>query len=233
MSNQTSDNNKRIAKNTLMLYVRTIFVMVVSLFTSRIVLQALGVNNYGIYNVVGGVVGMFSVISGALTNSISRFITFEIGTGNKDNLTKIFSTSINIQLIIAIIVLVFGETIGFWFLNYKMNIPADRLIAANWVLQCSLFAFLINLISIPYNAAIIAHERMSAFAYVSILEVSLKLIIVYMLYISPWDKLITYSLLLVCVSIIIRFTYSIYCNKHFDETKYRIVYDNNSSLIIQ
>lgn len=225
MSNQTSDNNKRIAKNTLMLYVRTIFVMVVSLFTSRIVLQALGVNNYGIYNVVGGVVGMFSVISGALTNSISRFITFEIGTGNKDNLTKIFSTSINIQLIIAIIVLVFGETIGFWFLNYKMNIPADRLIAANWVLQCSLFAFLINLISIPYNAAIIAHERMSAFAYVSILEVSLKLIIVYMLYISPWDKLITYSLLLVCVSIIIRFTYSIYCNKHFDETKYRIVYD--------
>lgn len=225
MSIDSQSNNKRIAKNTLMLYLRTIFVMVISLYTSRIVLQALGIDNYGIYNVVGGVVGMFSVISGALSNSISRFITFELGKGDKEKLTKIFSTSINIQLAISLLVILLGETLGSWFLNYKMNIPAARLYAANWVLQCSLLAFVINLISVPYNAAIIAHEKMSAFAYVSILEVSLKLIIVYMLYMSPWDKLITYSVLLVCVSTIIRFTYSIYCNKHFEETRYKVVHD--------
>lgn len=222
---ETSANNRRIAKNMILLYVRTIFVLLISLFTSRVVLQVLGVDNYGIYNVVGGVVGMFSVISGALSNAISRFITFELGKGNKEKLTKIFSTSINIQLVISLLIILLGETLGLWFLNFKMNIPPDRLYAANWVLQCSLLAFVINLISVPYNAMIIAHEKMSAFAYVSILEVSLKLIIVYVLYVSPWDKLVTYSVFLVCVSIIIRFSYSIYCNRHFEETKYKVVHD--------
>lgn len=225
MSTETQSNNKRIAKNTLLLYVRTIFVMIVSLFTSRVVLQALGVDNYGIYNVVGGVVAMFAVISGALSNAISRFITFELGKGDKDKLERIFSTSTNILLALSGFIILLGETIGLWFLNYKMNIPADRMYAANWVLQCSLLAFVINLISVPYNAAIIAHEKMSAFAYVSILEVTLKLIIVYMLYVSPWDKLITYAVFLVMVSTIIRFTYSIYCNRHFEETHYHRVHD--------
>ena len=172
-------DNGRIAKNTLLLYMRTILVMLVSLFTSRVVLSALGVDDYGIYNVVGGVVAMFTVVSGALSASISRFITFELGRNDIEKLKRIFSTSINIQIGISLLILFLGETIGVWFLNYKMNIPVERLDAANWVLQCSLITFIINLISVPYNAAIIAHEKMSAFAYISILEVILKLLIVY------------------------------------------------------
>ncbi len=220
-------NNERIAKNTLLLYVRTIFVMAVSLYTSRIVLSALGVENYGVYNVVGGVVAMFSVISGALSGSISRFITFELGHGNTSRLRSIFSTSINIQIGISLLIILLGETIGCWFLNNKMNIPAERLYAANWVLQCSLATFIINLISVPYNAVIIAREKMSAFAYVSILDAVLKLLITYLLYVSAWDKLIVYSLLLVLVAVIIRIVYGIYCNRHFTETHYQRVHDRS------
>lgn len=220
-----SENNKRIAKNTAMLYVRTIIVMLVSLYTSRIVLATLGVQDYGIYNVVGGVVAMFTVISGALSTSISRFLTFELGKGDLVKLKKIFSISINIQVVISIIILIVGETVGLWFLNEKMNIPVDRLEAANWVLHFSLLTFVVNLISIPYNAAIIAHEKMSAFAYVSIVDVSLKLIIVYLLYLSSSDKLILYTILLFLVAVTIRIVYSVYCNRHFRETHYTFVYD--------
>lgn len=222
MSNQA---NKRIAKNTLLLYVRTMFTMVISLYTSRIILDTLGVDDYGIYNVVGGVVTMFSVISGSLSNSISRYITYELGCGDWQKLKKIFSTSINIQILLSLIIFLLGETVGLWFLNEKMNIPPERLFAANWVLHLSLLSFIVNLISVPYNAVIVAHEKMSAFAYVSILEVTLKLIIVYLLYISIWDKLIVYSVLLVLVSVIIRIVYGIYCNKHFTETHYVMVHD--------
>lgn len=218
-------NNERIAKNTLLLYVRTIFVMVVSLYTSRVVLSALGVDNYGIYNVVGGVVAIFSVISGALSSSISRFITFELGYGDINKLRTIFSTSINIQIGISLLILLLGESIGSWFLNNKMNIPIERLYAANWVLQCTLATFIITLISVPYNAVIIAHEKMSAFAYISILEAALKLLMVYLLDVSAWDKLIVYSLLLVLVAIIIQIVYGIYCNRHFAETHYQRVHD--------
>ena len=218
-------DNGRIAKNTLLLYMRTILVMLVSLFTSRVVLSALGGDDYGIYNVVGGVVAMFTVVSGALSASISRFITFELGRNDIEKLKRIFSTSINIQIGISLLILLLGETIGVWFLNYKMNIPVERLDAANWVLQCSLITFIINLISVPYNAAIIAHEKMSAFAYISILEVILKLLIVYLLYISMWDKLIVYSSLLVLVAIIIRMVYGVYCIRCFVETLYLLVYD--------
>lgn len=220
-----TSTNKRIAKNTLLLYIRTLFVMVISLFTSRVILNALGIEDYGIYNVIGGVVAMFSVISGALSSSISRFLTFELGKGYSARLNEIFSTSLNIQLCLSLIILILGEIVGLWFLNYKINIPEGRLYAANWVLQCSLLTFIINLISIPYNAAIIAHEKMSAFAYISILEVALKLIIAYLCYVSPVDKLITYSILLVCVSIVIRITYGIYCNYNFEETRYKKIYD--------
>lgn len=224
---KTLSNNKRIAKNTLLLYFRTILIMAITLYTSRVVLNTLGVENYGIHNVVGGVVAMFSVISGSLSSSISRFITFELGHGDSNKLKRIFSTSVNIQIFISLLILLLGETIGLWFLNYKMNIPTERLEAANIVLQCSLLSFIINLISIPYNACIIAHERMSAFAYISILEVSLKLAIVYMLLISPFDKLSTYAILLVIVAILIRFTYSIYCRKNFAESKYQMIYDKS------
>lgn len=221
----TSASNKRIAKNTLLLYVRTLFIMLVTLYTSRVVLNTLGVTDYGIYNVVGGVVMMFSVISSSLSSSISRFITYELGHGDFERLKRIFSTSVNIQIGISLVILVLAELFGVWFLNTKMNIPAERLSAANWVLQCSLLSFIINLISVPYNACIIAHEKMSAFAYISILEAVLKLAVVYMLLVSPYDKLATYAVLLVVVALIIRMAYSLYCRRHFEESCYRFVYD--------
>ena len=224
MSDQ-SGNNKRIAKNTLLLYLRTIFLMMITLYTSRVILDQLGVDDYGIYNVVGGFVAMFSVISSALSSSISRFITFELGRGDIKRLTTIFSTSVNIQLGLCSIILVLGEAIGIWFVNTRMNIPPDRIIAANWVFQCSILTFCINLISVPYNSCIIAHEKMSAFAYISILEATLKLLICYMLIVSPVDKLIAYSLLMLFVAILIRFVYGMYCTRNFEECKYRICYE--------
>lgn len=224
---ENSVNNKRIAKNTLLLYIRTIFVMVVSLYTSRVVLKALGVDDYGIYNVVGGFVSMFSIISSALSNSISRFITYELGHGDKEKLRRIFSTGINIQIIIAITIIILVETIGLWFLNYKMNIPPNRMIAANWALHCSVVSFAVSLLNVPYNAVIIAHERMSAFAYISILEVSLKLGVVFLLFVSPYDHLILYVILHAIVVIIIRVIYGIYCSRNFEEAKYQRVHDKD------
>ena len=217
-----SSSNKRIAKNTVLLYFRTLFILVVTLFTSRVVLNTLGVENYGIYNVVGGVIAMFTVISGALSSSISRFITFELGKGVKDRLNVVFCTSVNIQLFMALVILLLGETIGLWFLNTHMNIPETRMVAANWVYQCSLLSFCINLISSPYNASIIAHEHMKAFAYISIVEAVLKLGVCYLLILSPADKLITYAILIVVVSLIVRLVYGIYCGRTFEECKSRI-----------
>ena len=199
--------------------------MAITLYTSRVILNALGVEDYGIYNVVGGVVAMFSLISGSLSNAISRFITFELGRGDIKKLGVIFSTSVNIQLGLSLLIMILGAVIGGWFLNTHINIPEGRLTAANWVLYCSLLMFCINLISIPYNACIIAHEHMAAFAYVSILEASLKLLICYLIVISPFDKLISYAILLVIIALIIRFVYGIYCNKHFGECHYRFIYD--------
>ncbi len=224
MSN-TNQNSKRIAKNTLLLYVRMLFMMAVSLYTSRVVLQTLGVENFGIYNVVGGVVAMFSVISGSLSAAISRFITYELGKGDKDQLIRIFSSSVTIQLGLGLIILLLAEVIGVWFLNTKMTIPTDRMYAANWVFQLSILTFIINLISVPYNAAIIAHEKMSAFAYISILEVVAKLIIVYMLLWAPFDKLIFYAILMASVALIIRFVYGYYCKRHFEECTFHFIFD--------
>ena len=225
MSNQTSDNNKRIAKNTLLLYVRMLFTMAVSLFTSRVILNTLGVEDYGINNVVGGIVTMFTVLSGSLSSSISRFITFELGKDNLQRLKTVFSTGVNIQLGMSILVVVVAEAVGIWFLNTKMNIPVERMEAANWVFQCAILTFVLNLLSVPYNAAIIAHEKMSAFAYISVVEVSLKLIIVYMLTISPFDRLKTYAVLLLLVGAIIRFIYGYYCKRHFEECTYHFILD--------
>lgn len=223
--NTQSINNKRIAKNTLLLYFRMILTMLVSLFTSRVVLDSLGEANYGIYNVVGGVVAMFSVLSGSLSGAISRFLTYELGKKNMNRLKLIFSTSVNIQFLMSVIVIVLCEILGVWFLNEKMNIPADRMEAANYVLQCSIITFAINVISVPYNATIIAHEKMSAFAYIGILEVTLKLLVAYLIYISPSDKLMTYATLLLLISIILRMIYGIYCSRHFEEAKYHFVLD--------
>lgn len=221
----TTQNNKRIAKNTLLLYVRMLLMMVVSLYTSRVVLHTLGVEDFGIYNVVGGVVAMFSVISGSLSAAISRFITYELGKGDKNKLSRIFSSSVTIQLGLGLIIFIFAEAIGVWFLNTKMTIPVSRMYAANWVFQLSILTFIINLISVPYNAAIIAHEKMSAFAYISILEVVAKLIIVYMLLWSPFDKLVFYAILMAIIAMVIRFVYGYYCKRHFEECTYRFIFD--------
>lgn len=199
--------------------------MAVSLYTSRVILQILGVEDFGIYNVVGGVVAMFSVISGSLSAAISRFITYELGKGDKEKLIKIFSSSVTIQIGLGLIILLLAEAIGIWFLNTKMTIPTNRMYAANWVFQLSILTFIINLISVPYNATIIAHERMSAFAYISILEVIAKLVIVYLLLISPIDKLIFYAILMTVVALIIRFVYGYYCRRHFEECTYHFVFD--------
>ena len=225
MSNQTSDNNKRIAKNTLLLYFRMLFMMVVSLYTSRVILNALGVEDFGIYNVVGGVVAMFSVISGSLSAAISRFITYELGKGDQSKLNKIFSASVTIQLLLSLIIVVLIESVGVWFLNTKMTIPETRITAANWVLQFSIITFVINLISVPYNAAIIAHERMSAFAYISILEAVGKLVIAFLILYSPIDRLVYYAILMCAVAVIVRLTYGHYCKKHFAECNYHFHWD--------
>lgn len=220
-------DNRRIAKNTLMLYGRTLLVMIVSLFTSRVTLQVLGVDNYGINSAVGGVIAMFSVVSGSLSSSISRFITFELGHGNTDKLKRIFSTAVNIQLAMGAFIVLLGETIGVWFLNTQMNIPEGRMTAANWVLQCAIWSFFIGLTQTPYNACILGHEKMSVFAYFSLADTFLKLFIVYLLYISPFDKLITLSVLGFVVSLLMRIAQRFYCARTFEECHYQITLDKS------
>lgn len=223
----TSQNNKRIAKNTLLLYVRMLFMMAISLYTSRVVLNTLGVEDYGIYNVVGGVVAMFGFINGSMSSATQRYITFALGKGNFENLQKVFSTTLQIHVLIAVIIVVLGETVGLWFMYEKMQIPTTRMDAAFWVLQCSVLSTVVMIVSVPYNADIIAHEKMNAFAYISVLEAVLKLAIVYVLMVKFIDELVLYSLLLLIVQVLIRFCYSIYCNKHFPETKYSHVWDKS------
>lgn len=224
MSNNIS-NNKRIAKNTIVLYIRMIVMMVISFFTTRVVLEALGVDNYGISNVVGGLVAMFSIISSSLSGSVSRFITFGLGKGDMTALKKTFTTSLNIHIILAIIVVIAIETVGVWFLNNKMVIPADRLIAANWVLQCSVVTFAIGLLSVPYNAAIIAHEKMSAFAYMTIFDAVSRLAIVFCIKYYGGDRLILLAILNVIPTIISQLIYWIYCKRNFEECTYSFTWD--------
>lgn len=225
------ENNRRIAKNTLLLYFRMLFTMGVTLYTSRITLNILGVIDYGIYNVVGGVVAMFTVISGSLSASIMRYMTYELGSHEQTKLKDVFSTSIIVQVLLALMIIVVGEFVGVWFLNVKMNIPNERLVAANWVLQCSIFTFAVNLISIPYNAIIIAHEKMGAFAYISIIEVCLKLVAVYLLCVLLYDKLVLWAIFLLIISLIIRVIYVVYCRCKFKECRFNLSY--NKSLVRQ
>lgn len=224
---ETSKNSKRIAKNTMMLYIRMLLLMAVTLYTSRVVLKALGVNDFGIYNVVGGVVTMFSILSNSLSSAISRFITYELGKENFTKLKNIFSTAVTIQITLAVAITLIAEIVGLWFLNTKMNIPTERMEAANWTFQFSVITFVINLISVPYNAAIIAHEKMSAFAYISILEALLKLSIAFLIIISPIDKLIFYACLICIISLIIRLIYGHYCKSHFKECTYSFYWDKD------
>lgn len=223
-----AENTKRIAKNTLMLYVRMLFGMLVSLYTSRVVLQALGVEDYGIYNVVGGVVAMFSIISNSLSSSVSRFLTFELGKGNMEGLKRVFSTSLTIQVVLAVMIVLLSETIGLWFLNTHMTIPINRLYAAKWVFHASVFTFVISLLSVPFSASIVSHEKMSAFAYIGILDIILRLLIVLFIAYSglEFDRLIVYALLLVGVVCIMQAIYWNYCTRHFEECKFRLSFDS-------
>lgn len=221
----SAQNNKRIAKNTLLLYVRTLFIMLITLYTSRVILNTLGVQDYGIYNVVGGVVAMLGFINGSMSSSTQRYITFALGKGDMHYLQKVFNTALQIHILIAVLIAVLGEIVGLWFLYSKMQIPSERMNAAFWVLQCSILSTVVMIISVPYNAEIIAHEKMSAFAYISILESILKLLVVYALLISSYDRLILYAALLLIVQLFIRFCYNSYSNRHFSESKYKHIWD--------
>ena len=221
-------SNKRIAKNTILLYVRMFFVMCIQLYTSRIVLQALGVEDYGIYNVVGGIVTMFAFLNAAMNSSTQRYITFYLGKGDKSELQEVFSNCMFVHAMLAVVIIVLSETVGLWFLYNKMVIPAERMDAAFWVFQMSIITTVVLIFSTPYNATIIAYEKMSAFAYISIFEVILKLLTAFILIFSKWDNLVLYAVLTVIAQLIVRFIYVHYCNRHFSITK--IVYRFNKQL---
>lgn len=226
MLNSTS-SNRRIAKNTLILYLRMIFILCVGLYTSRIVLNTLGVEDYGIYNVVGGFVAFFSFLNGAMATATQRFITFELARGNIARQITTFSTAAIIHIAVAAIIVIVAETVGLWFVCNKLVIPEERFSAAIWVYQFSILTMFISIVSIPYNATIIAHEKMSAFAYISILDVMLKLVIVLLLTIVTFDKLIFYAAMLLGISLLDRMIYGIYCKRHFAEVHIKLIFDKN------
>lgn len=220
--------NKRIAKNTMLLYGRMGLMMIISFFTARITLEALGVVNYGINNVVGGLASMFSLISNSLSSSVGRFMTFGLGEGNKEKLNRIFITSINIHIILAIIVVIAIETIGVWFLVNKMVIPPDRLIAAHWVLQCSTITFVVGLLSVPYNASIVSHERTDIYAYFSIFDAIARLAIVFAIKHYGGDKLILLAIVSLIPTVIKQIYYQYFCRKNFSECHYTPLWDQKT-----
>lgn len=219
MSEISASNNGRIAKNTILLYGRMLLIMAVTLYTSRVVLNTLGVEDYGIYNVVGGIVTMFSFLNSAMITSTQRYLTFELGKGDGERLKLVFATSLRIHVIIALVIIFLTETIGLWFFYNKMVIPDERLIPAMWVLQISVITMIFQVMSVPYNSVIIAHESMGVFAVISILEVVLKLLVVYLLLLGNLDKLILYAVLIACVQLLVQIIYVVYCRKHFEETR--------------
>lgn len=220
MSNQTSDNNKRIAKNTLILYVRMLFTVGISFYSTRLILANLGVENYGIYNVIGGFVSMFYMVTSTMTQAVSRFLTFDLGRGDIAKLQKTFSTSVNILLLMSLVVVLLAETVGLWFINDKLNIADERMMAANWIYQFSIFSFVLEMISVPYSASVISHEKMGTFAFVTVAKVLLTLGIAFALTISPIDKLVFYGLLVFLVELTIQMMYWIYCRRNFAECRY-------------
>lgn len=222
---EKSIDSKRLAQNTLFLYVRLLFTMLVTLYTSRVILRVLGVEDFGIYNVIGGMVAMFSILSGSLTTSVSRHLTFELGRGDRDMLKKKFIMSVNVQVFISVICIVLAEIIGTWYLNTYMNLPPERMSAAHWVLQFSIFTFGINLLSVPYSASILSHEHIKSYAYIGILDVCLKLAIALVLEYSPIDKLVCYSSLLFSLALITQGIYIVYCRLNFTECRYNLFFD--------
>lgn len=227
--NQTiGSNNNRIAKNTLFLYVRMLIIMLVTFYTSRVYLQVLGETDFGIYNIVGGVILLLSFISSSLATSTQRFLNYEMGKGRDEEMGKVFSSSMIIYLFFSLLFILIGETIGLWFLNTQMNIPTERMVAANWVYQFSLLGFVVNMLRVPYHATIIATERMSFYASFSILEAVLKLSVVFIL--SYWgniDKLVALSVLTFMVFSLITFFYKAYCNSRFSFSHFHWIWDKS------
>jgi len=222
-SRDEAASNRRLAKNTIMLYMRSIFTLLIGLYTSRVVLSTLGVEDYGIYNIVGGFVILFSIVSSTMTATTQRYLTFELGKWNYENSREVFGTAMAIHIGLVVILLVLLETVGLWFLNYRMNIVPERIYAANWVFQFSILGFVFSILSSPYIAAIIAHEKMGLFAYISIFDASLKLLVIYLLPFSSVDKLIIYSMLLFVASLITQTIYVIYSRTNFDEVTFAFV----------
>ena len=224
LQQEAPTSNKRIAKNALMLYIRMFISMIVGLYTSRVVLATLGVEDYGIYGVVGGVVSMMGFLNASMSGATSRFLTFELGRGDMKRLADTFSSALIVHIGIAIIVFIVAETVGLWFLCNKLVIPEDRMEAAHWVYQCSILSAMLGITQAPYNASIIAHEKMGVYAYVEILNVTLKLLIVYLLVIGDFDKLKLYAVLVLAVSVLIMLIYRIYCIRMFQETHFHFVW---------
>lgn len=204
-----------------------LLLMLVSLYTSRVTLNTLGIDDFGIYGVVGGVVAMFSLISGSLTAAVSRFITFELGDRDGGRLNQVFSSALNIQIGLALVVFLLAETAGLWFLKTKLVIPADRQAAADWVYQFSILSFCLSLVMVPYNSSIIAHEKMSAFAYISIYDAFGKLAIAYLITVAPIDRLVWYAGLLLAMTLSTQLIYFLYCKRHFSECSYHFVFDGS------
>lgn len=224
-----ASNTRRIAKNTLFLYLRMLFLLLVGLYTSRVVLDALGETDYGIYNVVGGFVGLFTVVSGTLSAAISRFLTYELGKvesgASLDRLSRIFTSSIIVQAVLAVVIIAIAEPLGLWFISEKMTIPPERIAQAQWVLQFSLLAFVINMISVPYNSVIIAHEHMGCFALVGIYDGIARLAVAIAIAFSSCDRLILYSALICAVAVSVRIIYGVYCRKRFVECRQKAGFD--------
>ena len=217
----TSANNKRIAKNTLYMYIRMIVMMVISLFTTRITFNILGVDNYGIYNIVGSIIVFFTFINLALTTATRRYITAEIATGTSESRQNVFNLAQLSHGIIAMGIFVIAELIGVWIVNYLLNLPSDRMFAANVVYQLSVFSAMISIMQAPYTAVITAHEKMSIYAYYSVIEAVLKLLGVLLLYVIAGDKLIIYAVIILFCSVSTQLLYRLYCKRHFPECKYK------------
>jgi O-antigen/teichoic acid export membrane protein len=220
-----NQKNKRIAKNTMYLYIRMFITMTVSLYTSRIILSTLGIVDYGIYNVVGGIVTMFTFVNFAMGCATNRYLTFELGSGNVERLKAVFSSSVMIHWGLSLLILIIGETIGLWFLNSQLNIPINRIVAVNWVYQLSIFSCMLEIINVPYDATMMSHEKMGPYAYISIYETVMKLVIVWLLAKSTYDKLIFYAILIFAVNTSVIIIYRIYCRMNFKESKFSFILD--------
>lgn len=225
MTESSRSKSKRIFKNTILLYGRTFLTMIISLYTSRINLEALGIDNYGVYNVVGGFIAIFAIITGPLTNSFSRYLSYAVGKRDITYSANLFSTILNFQILLGFGIVILAEPIGIWFLNNKLNIPSESILAANWVLQCSILNFVVGLINLPYSCSLVAHEKMNIYAMMGILDSLLRLALCYFLFVTPFNVLVTYAVGQLLIYVLMRIIYGIYCTRKFKECRYTATID--------